>query len=130
MELDKIENENLLEEVHKFLKEKNHEKALQYVNKLLDKNPTNESGWLYLGIVYRRKKKFDDAIRCFETAADLDNSMIEAWGLLTITYMDKGMVDKAKKAMDEAADLNPQDERILFYRNNLIRVYEKFGPFF
>jgi tetratricopeptide (TPR) repeat protein len=130
MELDKIETQNLLEEVHQFLKERNHEKALYYVNKLLDKNPTNEKAWLYLGITYRRLGKLEDAIKCFDTAADLDNSMVEAWGLLTITYMDKGEIDLAKRTMDKAADLNPKDEKILFYRNNLIRVYDKFGPFF
>ena len=130
MELDRIENQNLLEEVHQFLKEQNHQRALQYVNKLLDKDPTNEEAWLYLGIIYRRMGNQDDAIKCFETAVDLNNSMIEGWGLLTITYMDKGDFALAKKTMDKAADLNPHDEKILFYRNNLIRVYEKFGPFF
>ncbi|NHJ25827.1 MAG: tetratricopeptide repeat protein [Candidatus Lokiarchaeota archaeon] len=130
MELDKMETLNLLEAVHQFLKEKNHEKALLYANKLLDKDPTNENAWLYLGIIYRRMGKLDDAIKYFETAADLNNSLIEAWGLLTITYMDMGKRNLAKITMDSAAELNPQDEKILFYRNNLIRVYEKFGPFF
>jgi hypothetical protein len=32
--------------------------------------------------------------------------------------------------MKTASELNPLDEKIQFYRDNLIRVYEKFGPFF
>jgi hypothetical protein len=44
--------------------------------------------------------------------------------------MDKGKHKKAKEVMKKAADLNPLDEKIQFYRKNLIRVYEKFGPFF
>ncbi len=130
MELDKIETLNLLEEVHQFLKEKNHNKALFYVNRLLDKDPTNENAWLYLGIIYRRTGNLENAVKCFQTAADLNNSMIEAWGLLTITHMDKGEINMAKKTMDKAVDLNPKDQKILFYRNNLVRVYKKFGPFF
>ena len=72
----------------------------------------------------------DIAIESFETATELDNTLIEAWGLLTITYMDKGKLKKAKDVMKTAAKLNPLDEKIQFYRDNLIRVYEKFGPFF
>jgi len=74
--------------------------------------------------------KLDVAINSFETATELNNALIEAWGLLTITYMDKGELKKAGKVMKIAAELNPLDEKIQFYRDNLIRVYEKFGPFF
>jgi len=96
----------------------------------LDRNPSNDQAWLYLGIVYRRIGKLDEAIKSFETATDLNNTLIEAWGLLTITFMDKGKFKKAEEIMQTAAELNPNDEKIKFYRDNLVRVYKKFGPFF
>ncbi|MFX0076097.1 MAG: tetratricopeptide repeat protein [Candidatus Hermodarchaeota archaeon] len=130
MELDEIKNKQAIEQINKFLADKEDHKALVAVNNLLDKDPTNENAWLYLGIVNRRMGKFDIAIKSFKTATELDNAMIEAWGLLTITYMDKGKLKKAEEVMKLAADLNPLDEKIQFYRDNLIRVYEKFGPFF
>lgn len=130
LELDEIKNKQAIEQINKFLADKENHKALVAVNKLLDKDPTNENAWLYLGIVNRRIGKLDIAIKSFETATDLDNAMIEAWGLLTITYMDKGEHQKAKEVMKTAVELNPLDEKINFYRDNLIRVYEKFGPFF
>ena len=107
-----------------------NDKALAIVNDLLDKDPSNEQGWLYLGIVNRRQGKLDDAIKCFETATDLNSTLIEAWGLLTITYIDMGNVILAKEVMKKAVELDPLDEKIQFYSDNLIRVYEKFGPFF
>ena len=130
LELDEIKNKQAIEQINKFLGDKENHKALAAVNDLLDKDPTNENAWLYLGIVNRRMGKLDIAISSFETATELNNTMIEAWGLLTLTYMDKGELQKAEEVMKTAADLNPLDEKIQFYRDNLIRVYEKFGPFF
>jgi len=130
LELDEIKNKQAIEQVNKFLADKNNKKALIIVNSLLDKDPSNEQAWLYLGIVNRRMGKLDVAINSFETATELNSSLIEAWGLLTITYMDKGELKKAEEVMKIAAELNPLDEKIQFYRDNLIRVYEKFGPFF
>ena len=130
MELDEIKNKQAIDQINKLLAEKNNEKALVVVNSLLDKDPSNEQAWLYLGIVNRRIGKLDTAINSFETATELNNTLIEAWGLLTITFMDKGELKKAEEVMKVATELNPLDEKIQFYRDNLIRVYEKFGPFF
>jgi len=130
LELDEIKKKQAIEQVNKCLADKNNKKALSIVNNLLDKDPSNEQAWLYLGIVNRRLGKLDVAINSFETATELNSSLIEAWGLLTITYMDKGKLKKAEDVMKIAAELNPNDEKIQFYRDNLIRVYEKFGPFF
>ena len=130
MELDEIKNKQAIDQINKLLAEKNNEKALVVVNSLLDKDPSNEQAWLYLGIVNRRIGKLDTAINSFETATELNSTLIEAWGLLTITFMDKGELKKAEEVMKVATELNPLDEKIQFYRENLIRVYEKFVPFF
>jgi len=130
LELEEIKNKQAIEQVNKFLAEESNEKALKVVNDLLDKDPSNDQAWLYLGIVNRRMGKLDVAISSFKTATELNNTSIEAFGLLTITYMDKGELKKAEEVMKTALELNPLDEKIQFYRDNLIRVYEKFGPFF
>ena len=130
MELDEIKNKEIIESINKYLTIRDNDKALAIVNDLLDKDPSNEQGWLYLGIVNRRLDKLNDAIKCFETATDLNSTLIEAWGLLTITYIDMGNIKLAEAVMKKAVEFNPLDEKIQFYRDNLIRVYEKFGPFF
>ena len=130
MALDEIKNNEVFELVNKFLAEQENDKALSAVNKLLDRDPSNDQAWLYLGIVNRRIGKLDVAITSFETATELNNTLVEAWGLLTITFLDEGKLEIAEEIMKTAAELNPNDEKILFYRDNLIRVYNKFGPFF
>ena len=130
MELDEIKNKEIIESINKYLTLRDNDKALALVNGLLDKDPSNEQAWLYLGIVYRRLGKLNDAIKCFETATDLNSTFIEAWGLLTVTYIDMKKVKLAEEVMEKAIEFNPLDEKIQFYSDNLIRVYEKFGPFF
>ncbi len=130
MELDEIKNKEIIESINKSLTLRDNDKALALVNGLLDKDPSNEQAWLYLGIVNRRLGKLDDAIKCFETATDLNSTLIEAWGLLTVTFIDMKNVKLAQEAMEKAVEFNPLDEKIQFYSDNLIRVYEKFGPFF
>ena len=130
MALDEIKNNEVFELVNKYLAEQDNDKALSTVNKLLDRDPSNDQAWLYLGIVNRRIGKLDLAITSFKTATELNSTLIEAWGLLTITFLDKSELEKAEETMKTAADKNPNDEKILFYRDNLIRVYKKFGPFF
>ena len=130
MALDEIKNNEVIELVNKYLAEQNNDKALSAVNKLLDRDPSNDQAWLYLGIANRRMGKLDIAIKSFETATELNSTLIEAWGLLTITFLDKGNLEKAEEVIKTAAELNPNNEKIQFYRDNLIRVYEKFGPFF
>ncbi len=130
MALDEIKNNEVFELVNKYLAEQDNDKALSAVNKLLDRDPSNDQAWLYLGIVNRRIGKLNVAITSFETATELNSTLIEAWGLLTITFLDKGKIEIAEEIMKTAAELNPNDEKILFYRDNLIRVYKKFGPFF
>jgi len=130
LELDEIKNKEIIESINKYLTMRDNDKALAIVNDLLDKDPSNEQAWLYLGIVNRRLDKLEDAIKCFETATDLNPTLIEAWGLLTVTYIDIGNVILAEEVMKKAVELNPLDEKIQFYSDNLIRVYEKFGPFF
>jgi len=130
MALDEIKNNEAIELVNKYLADQDNDKALSTVYKLLDRDPSSDQAWLYLGIVNRRIGKLDIAIKCFETATEINSTLVEAWGLLTITFLDKGKLEKAEEIMKAAAELNPNDEKIQFYRDNLIRVYKKFGPFF
>lgn len=130
MELDEIKNKEIIESINKYLTIRDNDKALAIVNDLLDKDPSDEQAWLYLGIVNRRLGKLGEAVKCFETATDLNSSLIEAWGLLTITHIDMKNLKLAKEVMKKAVKFNPLNEKIQFYHENLIRVYEKFGPFF
>ena len=130
MQFNTFELESSLNHVNELLLKKENLKAIRYLEKLLDENPSNYQAWLLLGIAKRRFGALGDAINCFFTATELNPSLLEAWGLLAITYLERNESRLAEKALEKASQLNPEDEKIQFYRENLIRLYEKFGPFF
>jgi tetratricopeptide (TPR) repeat protein len=130
MELETLKLSKELVRANDFLIKKKNSKAIKFLIKLLDEEPTNEEAWLLLGIAKRRTGDLLDAIDCFKTAADLNASLLEAWGLLTITHMDNHDFIEAEATMTKAVELNPNNEKMKFYRENLIRIYKKFGPFF
>lgn len=130
MKLEEINSNVIFERVNNYLAKRENYKALAYLNKLVGNDPSNDQTWLYLGIVNRRVDKLNEAIKCFKTAVELNSSLFEAWGLLTITHLDKENVKLAEKTLEKAVELNPKVKEVLFYRDNLIRVYRKFGPFF
>ena len=130
MELETLKLDKELTRANDFLIKKKNSKAIKFLNKLLDEDPTNEEAWLLLGIAKRRTGEFLDAIESFKTATELKPSLLEAWGLLTITYMDNHDFMEAEATMEKATKFNPNNAKIQFYKENLIRVYKKFGPFF
>lgn len=130
MQLEISELESTLIPANELLLKGKNIKAIKYLTKLLNQDPSNDQAWLLLGIAKRRVGKLDESLKCFTAAVELNNALLEAWGLLTITYLDKGHKKLAEETIENAVALNPQEEKFKFYRENLIRVYEKFGPFF
>ena len=130
MESETLKLDKELIRANDFLIKKKNSKAIKFLNKLLEEDPANEEAWLLLGIAKRRIGAYLDAIDCFKSAIELNTSLLEPWGLLTITYMDNNDFIEAEATMERAARLNPSNEKVKFYKENLIRIYKKFGPFF
>lgn len=130
MEFESINIDEKLYPAKEFLINEDNDKAIDFLNVVLDNDPSNDNAWLLLGIANRRIGKLRDAIECFKTVTELNPSMEEAWGLYTVTLLDIGKVSAAEKVIDKAYEINPSNEKISFYKENLIRIYKKFGPFF
>jgi len=130
MQFDFLKTELPLKRANEYLIKKKNTKAIKHLNKLIDNDPGNEEAWLLLGIAKRRLGSLEGAIECFKIVTELNTSMIEAWGLLTVTHMDNENYKMAEEVIEKAVQLNPNNEKIQFYQENLIRVYKKFGPFF
>jgi len=130
MQFNTFELESPLNHVNELLLKKENLKAIRYLEKLLDENPSNNQAWFLLGIAKRRLGALEDTVNCLLRAIELNPSLLEAWGLLTITYLEKDERSLAEKTLEKACQLNPEDKKIQFYRENLIRLYKKFGPFF
>jgi len=130
MQLSSLESSKTIAKINKLLiKEKNF-KAILLLNKVVNDDPLNYDAWLLLGIAKRRVCLLSEAAKCFETATNLDSEKEEGWGLYTITLIDDGRLEDAQKIIEKASRLNPLNSKLSFYKENLIHVYEKFGPFF
>ena len=130
MQINSLESDKFFERVNKLLIKEKNVKAIRLLNKLVKEDPSNSEIWLLLGIAKRRLNMLDKAIKCFKTATELDHEKEEAWGLLTITLIDSGRIEEAQEIIEKGSQLNPSNHKLSFYKENLIHVYEKFGPFF
>jgi len=130
MQINSLESNKFFERANKLLIKEKNVKAIRLLNRLVKNNFSNSEAWLLLGIAKRRLNMLEEAIKCFETATELDHEKEEAWGLLTITLIDSGKIDEAQEVIEKASRLNPTNYKLSFYKENLIHVYEKFGPFF
>ena len=130
MELESINFDGTLNQANEFLINQENDKAIKFLNNVLDDDPSIDNAWLLLGIAKRRIGEFKDAIECFKTVTELKPSTEEAWGLYTVTLLDVGNFAAAEAVIEKAYELNPTNEKIRFYQENLIRIYKKFGPFF
>ena len=130
MQLSSLESNKIIDRINKLLiKEKNF-KAIRLLNKVVRDDPSNYDAWLLLGIAKRRVCLLSEAIDCFENATNIDSEKEEAWGLYTITLIDNGRLEDAQEIIEKASRLNPSNSKLSFYKETLIHVYEKFGPFF
>lgn len=130
MQLSSLESSKLIDRINELLIKEKNIKAIRLLNKIIKDNPLNYEAWLLQGIAKRRVNMLSEAIKCFKTATDIDSKKEEAWGLYTITLIDNGRLEEAREIIEKASRLNPLNIKLLFYKENLIHVYEKFGPFF
>jgi len=104
--------------------------TIEYIDELFDMEPTIDQAWLILGVAKRRIGGLDYAIRSFQKTVEFNNFMIEGWGLFTIMYLNKSEILLSENSLERAVELNPNNEKFLYYQNNLIHLSEQFGPFF
>ena len=130
MQINSLESDKFFNQINKLLIKEKNVKAIRLLNRFLKDDPSNSEAWLLLGIAKRRLDLLDEAVKCFETATELDYEKEEAWGLLTITLIDNGKIEEAQEIIKKASLLNPSNHKLSIYKENLVHIYEKFGPFF
>lgn len=86
--------------------ESNEEKAGKgsYYHRLLrlrvEDEPGSPDAWVQLGLQeYEHAKNYDEALRCFQTALQLEPRAAEAWLFLSMIYVDLGKYEEALVAL-------------------------------
>ncbi len=74
----------------------------------------------YLGCLFYDKRRYDDAIRQWETSAKLDPAFPAVWRNLGIAYFNvRQQPGKARAAYERAFRADPKDARLLYERDQL-----------
>ncbi len=73
-----------------------------------DYNTKNAEAWNYRGIQLAAQGKYDEAIKAYDRAIELDPKQAEAWSnkCLALDYMDR--YHEAVVACDRAIEIDPQ----------------------
>jgi tetratricopeptide (TPR) repeat protein len=83
-------------------------------------NPKDAAAFYYLGNLHYDKRRYEDAIRCWEASAKLDPEYSVVWRNLGIGYFNvRKQPKKALAAYDKAFHANPADARLLYERDQL-----------
>ncbi|OPX70936.1 MAG: Tetratricopeptide repeat protein [Methanoregulaceae archaeon PtaB.Bin009] len=79
----------------------------------LGDNISDENVWKKLGDENFKKEKFDDAIKCYKEAIEINPNFSAAWNNLGYTYIKLGRLDEAKKCKDVIKTINERPSNIL-----------------
>ena len=107
---------------------------------LLDKNPVAEKiltnllahdpkyipGYLSLGLVYEKGKKFEKAVECYNAAIKIDPKEIKPYLSLATLYKDQLEYDEAIKIYQQGLINNPSNHIILSNLGNLFYLQHKY----
>ena len=96
-----------------YLNEKRFDKALEYFNKIIAKDPSNVLGWMGKGVSYVGLKNYDQAITYFKKSLEMspNNKDILRW--LGIAYHMKGDCKTSVDYYSAALKIDPQNTKFL-----------------
>ncbi|MFP2995768.1 tetratricopeptide repeat protein [Spongiivirga sp. MCCC 1A20706] len=98
------------------------EKSLELFLELIDDNPKEAGYHTYVGTIYRKMQKYEEAIPYFETALNIKNPSIKSDYLtLALIHIDLGDEVKATQFMDKAFREKPYN---MFSDFSSVRIIE------
>lgn len=97
-------------------------KQLNYEQGIVDQKPNDPKARIQLGYIYFLKHDYDNAIKQYQVAKNLDKNNFDAYLNLSIVYDKLGRNDDALQMAVKASKISPQD-----YKGQLLkgRAYRK-----
>lgn len=84
--------------------------------KLLPLEEDNPEWWnlmFFIGLAYRQKEDYDNAIYYFKKTLNLNTGHVDTFNEIGLCYMSMGQADNAKEYFEEALRLSPENSEIL-----------------
>lgn len=99
-------------------------KALDFIERALERCSTKAVYWNNYGAVLRGLKRWDDALRAFQKAVDLQPQYADAWSNLGLVHLEQGRLDEAERALRFARSIQPRHPDAL---RHLVRLHRDRG---
>ena len=112
---------SLLESGIKNHQENRLDEAVNYYEKVLNKDNRNFKANLFLGIVFAQQKKLLDAEKQFKKSLEIDPENFEIFNNLGLVYKELNQIDKSIESFNKAIKLNPN---FIIAYNNLGLIYQ------
>ena len=88
-------------------------------------NPADAKASYYLGNFWYGARQYEEAVKCWETSVQHDDSFPTVWRNLALAYYNKlGQTERALQAMEKAFALDQEDARVFM---ELDQLYKKLG---
>ena len=118
------ETSNVLVGLAKIYKETNLNKALEFLNKAIKKNPIYLEAWLEVADLYERLKKNDKALEALKKAYEINPNSSNVLYRLGKIYLISNELDKAKNYFYMALKTDPKNEELV---QNIWNLYLDLG---
>lgn len=102
---------DMLEKGKKFAEEGSYEKAISVLDTLIEKGETAEF-YYNKGYILTTENRFEEAIRAFKKATQLDRLFAKAYQEMGKAYLKLGRRKEAEKYLQKAADINMENDDI------------------
>lgn len=88
-------------------------------------NPADAKASYYLGNFWYGARQYEEAVKCWETSVQHDDSFPTVWRNLALAYYNKlGQTERALQVMEKAFALDQEDARVFM---ELDQLYKKLG---
>lgn len=104
------------------LKEGNHEQAGSYLKQAISQNKKSTSAWYNLGVVYGKKKEYQQEIECYQKVLDIRPNHIRALINLGLAHGRIKQYDEMLLSWEKVLEIQPNNIIVL---RNLSQIYSQ-----
>ncbi|MBW1644582.1 MAG: protein kinase, partial [Deltaproteobacteria bacterium] len=103
----------------KYIEDKNYNKAIDNLKKVLGSDPNDFNAYYLLGLAYQKKGNFDESITHYKKAIDINKSFAPSYKGLAEAYEEKGELEQAVSYNEKYIQLFPNEENAEQIREKL-----------
>jgi len=103
-----------------------YEDAIEYYDKVIEINPSNEKAYLGKGLALHALRKYEKALESFDKAIEINSDMAKAYNSKGITLADLERYDESLENLKKAMELEPSNSA---YQNDVAFGLNNLGEF-